>query len=98
MILPDVQGMGPTQVAKVTISPKRAAGKPPVITDDEPTVTMPGPPGTQPGMAQGIVWLVTTAAGRPLIITVGTVAVMIGIGIGGCGRGVGVGDGGWMGA
>jgi len=81
MILPVVQGMGPTQEAKVTISPKRAAGRPPVITDDEPAETTPGPPGTQ-GIMQGTVWLVTTAAGRLLMITVGTIAVTIGNGIG----------------
>lgn len=91
MILPVGEGIGATQEGKLTMSPSRAAGKPPVNTDDEPIATMPGPAGTQLGIMQGMVWLVTIAAGRLLIKTVATTAVMIGIGIGGCGMGVGTG-------
>ncbi len=94
MILPVGQGIGPTQVGKLTISPSRAAGFPPVITVTDPITTIPGPPGTQLGIVQGLVWLVTTAAGRLLMMTVGTVMSSIGCGIGGCGTGVGVGAGG----
>ena len=77
MILPVGQGMGPTQVSKRTMSPNRAAGIPPVKTDIEPLMMVPGPPGTQLGMIQGRVLLDTTAAGRLLISTVGTIAGMI---------------------
>ena len=98
MILPVGQGMGPTQVGQLTMSPNLAAGNLPVKTEEDPFTIIPGPPGTQPGMMQGKVWLVTTAAGRLLISTVGTVASTIWIGIGGCGIGVGTGAGGWIGA
>ncbi len=94
MILPVGQGIGPTQPGKLTMSPRRAAGLPPVNTLIDPIAIIPGPPGTQPGMIQGKVWLKTTAAGRLLIKTVGTTAGMIWIGMGGCGKGVGVGAGG----
>ena len=94
MIFPVGQGIGPTHPAKFTRSPKRAAILPPVKTDVDPIAMIPGPPGTQPGITQGMVWLVTTAANRPLMMTVGTIINMIGIGIGGCGIGVGVGAGG----
>ena len=96
--MPVGQGMGPTQLGKLTKSPSLAAGRPPVKTVADPFTIMPGPPGTQLGIIQGRVWLVTTAAIRELIKTVGIVATMIGIGIGGCGMGVGVGAGGWIGA
>lgn len=46
----------------------------------------------------GTVIVVTTAAGRLLINTVGTTACMSCSGIGGCGNGVGVGAGGCIGA
>lgn len=94
MILPVGQGIGPTQVAKLTRSPSRAAILPPVNTVADPIAMMPGPPGIQLGIVQGLVWLVTTAAGRLLMKTVGTVMSTIGCGIGGCGIGVGVGPGG----
>lgn len=94
MILPVGQGIGPTQPGKLTMSPRRAAGLPPVNTVIDPITIVPGPPGTQPGIIQGKVWLVTIAAGRLLIKTVGTTAGMIWIGMGGCGKGVGVGAGG----
>lgn len=94
MILPVGDGIGATQVAKQTMSPRRAAGKPVISTLVEPLHTMPGPPGTQLGIRHGTVWLVTTAAGSELISTVGTTAGMIINGIGGCGIGVGVGAGG----
>jgi len=49
-------------------------------------------------MVHTLVMLVTTAASRLLIFTVGTVALMMGCGMGGWGTGVGTGAGGWMGA
>lgn len=94
MILPVGLGIGATQLGQATISPKRAAGRNPIITEDEPFATIPGPPGTHVGIMHGLVMLVTTAASRKLILTVGTVAKMMGCGIGGCGTGVGTGPGG----
>lgn len=98
MILPVGLGMGATQLGKFTKSPRRAAGRKLIITEDEPFATIPGAPGTQVGIVQGLVMLVTTAAGRLPIITVVTVAVRMGCGIGGCGTGVGTGAAGCMGA
>jgi hypothetical protein len=49
-------------------------------------------------MVQTFVMLVTTAASRFPIFTVGMVAEMMGCGMGGWGTGVGTGAGGWMGA
>ncbi len=83
MILPKGLGIGATQLGKLTTSPSRAAGKPPVNTLMEPLKTMPGPAGTHVGIRQGWVWLVTTAAGRLLIRTVGMVAVVMARGTGG---------------
>src|SRR5262252_1452971 len=97
-ILPVGLGIGATQDAKLTRSPMRAAGRPPIMTEVEPIAITPGPPGTQGGTRHGPVMLPTTAAGRLLINTVGTVLARIGNGIGGCGTGVGTGAGGWMGA
>lgn len=93
MIFPVGLGIGPTQLGKFTMSPKRAAGKPPVITEEEPLAIMPGAPGIHPGSRQGFVWLVTTAAIRLLISTFGIVAIMMSIGTGGCGIGAGGGGG-----
>ena len=98
MIFPVGLGMGATQPDHKTISPMRAAGRKPIITELEPFATMPGPLGTQVGMVHTLVMLVTTAASRLLIFTVGTVALMMGCGMGGWGTGVGTGAGGWMGA
>ena len=98
MILPVGPGIGPTHVANVTRSPRRAAGRLHIITVIDPIATIPGPPGTQLGMMQGSVWLVTVAAGRLPIKTMGWQFSMIMIGMGGCGMGVGTGPGGWMGA
>ena len=98
IILPVGLGIGATQLGQFTMSPNLAAGNLPVNTLDEPTATIPGAPGIQLGRRQGTVWLVTTAAGRELISTVGMVAIMIAMGIGGCGIGVGTGAGGWIGA
>ena len=91
MIFPVGLGMGATQLANMTMSPMRAAGSMLIKTEDEPFTTTPGAPGTQVGMLHGLVMLVTIAASRLLIFTVGTVAVWIGCGIGGCGTGVGTG-------
>jgi len=73
------------------MSPSLAAGNPPVITELDPFATMPGPAGTQLGIVQILVMLVTTAAGKLLINTLGTIAATIGCGIGGWGTGVGTG-------
>lgn len=50
MILPVGEGIGATQEGKLTMSPIRAAGSPPVITEVDPFATIPGPPGTQLGI------------------------------------------------
>ena len=68
------------------------------MTVVEPIETMPGPAGTQLGSMHGVVMLVTTAAGRLPIITVGMHLPTIASGMGGCGTGVGTGAGGWIGA
>ena len=91
MILPVGLGIGATQPAQATISPSRAAGRKPIITEDEPFATIPGPLGTQVGIVQTLVMLVTTAASRLPIFTVGMVALMMGCGMGGWGTGVGTG-------
>src|SRR5262245_39192776 len=65
-------GIGATHEAKATISPIRAAGRFMINTVIEPFAIMPGPPGTQRTSRQGSVMLVTMAAWRLLIITVGT--------------------------
>ena len=72
------------------MSPNRAAGMNPIITEDDPFAMIPGPPGTQTGIVQGCVISVTRAAGIFPIITFGAPFTMF-RGIGGCGAGVGVG-------
>ncbi len=94
IIFPVGLGIGAIHVAKATISPIRAAGSIPIITVAEPFATSPGPPGTHDGIMQGFVMLVTTAACKLLIITVGTHISTMSMGIGGCGAGVGTGPGG----
>jgi len=94
IILPVGLGIGATQPVHETMSPKRAAGRPTIITDEEPFATIPGPFGVQVGIVQGLVWVVTVAASSPLMTTVVFVAVMSGCGIGGCASGVGTGPGG----
>jgi len=98
IILPVGLGIGATHDANATISPIRAAGRNPIITVAEPFATKPGPAGTHDGIMQGFVMLVTTAAIKLLINTVGTHFRMMSMGIGGCGTGVGTGAAGWMGA
>ena len=49
----------------------RAAGILPISTVAEPSVIMPGPPGTQPGSAQGADISLSRAAGMLPIMTVG---------------------------
>lgn len=66
----------------------------PIFTVAEPFATIPGPFGTQVGNMHGLVILVTTAACKLLIITVGTHFSTMSMGIGGCGTGVGTGAGG----
>lgn len=83
MILPVGDGMGATQPVQATMSPRRAAGREQIKTVLEPFATMPGPFGTQVGRVQIFVILVTTAASRFPIFTVGMVAEMMGCGIGG---------------
>jgi hypothetical protein len=55
--------MGATQLGCAVISFTLAAGRPPIITVVDPITTVPGPPGTQPARRQGVVVLVTRAAG-----------------------------------
>jgi hypothetical protein len=86
--------MGATQDVKLTMSPTRAAGLPPIMTVVEPMAIVPGPPGTHGGTRHGCVIDPTTAAGRLPISTVGTQLPTIGNGMGGCGTGVGTGAGG----
>ena len=94
IIFPVGLGIGATHPVHDTRSPSRAAGSPDMMTVEEPLATIPGPFGTQVGRVQTLVMLVTVAASRPLIFTVGCVALMMGCGIGGCGIGVGTGAGG----
>jgi hypothetical protein len=89
MILPVGLGMGPTQLGQVTISPRRADGFPLTITDDEPTETNPGAAGGHGAIKQGTVMLMTVAAGKLLIITLGDTAITKANGIGGWGTGDG---------
>jgi hypothetical protein len=63
------------------------------MTVVDPMMTIPGPPGTQPGRTHGTVVLVSVAAGIKPIMTVGTPLTMA-RGRAGCGTGVGVGAGG----
>jgi hypothetical protein len=79
---------------KLTMSPTRAAGRPPIMTVVEPMAIMPGPAGTHGGTRHGWVIDPTTAAGRLAISTFGTQFRTMGNGIGGCGTGVGTGAGG----
>jgi len=62
----------------------------PIMTVAEPLLMKPGPLGMQAASMQGLVVLVTVAAGMPPIITFGT-PFTIASGIGGCGTGVGTG-------
>jgi hypothetical protein len=89
MIFPVGLGMGPTQLGQVTISPRRADGFPLIITDDEPTATNPGAAGGHGAIKQGTVMLITVAAGKLLIITLGDTAITKANGIGGWGTGAG---------
>jgi hypothetical protein len=93
MIVPVGPGTGAAQDEWAVISPTRAAGIPPIITEVDPLDTMAGPAGTQPATVQGIDWPVTFAAGMFAINTVkhpDTNAP----GSPGCGTGVGTGAGG----
>ncbi|MBK1662666.1 hypothetical protein, partial [Paracraurococcus ruber] len=55
---------GPVLAIEVqTAESGTAAGSAPISTVAEPSETIPGPPGTQPGSRQGAVWLVSVAAG-----------------------------------
>lgn len=88
--MPVGEGIGATQVACEVMSLTRAAGSPPIMTFDEPMVTVPGPPGTQLAKVHGVVVLVTVAAGCLPINTVAIPVIMVN-GIAGCGTGVGTG-------
>src|SRR4051812_46216634 len=94
MILPTGEGVGATQDACRVMSFTRAAGLPPTSTVNEPSRTLPGPPGTQPGSMQGVVVLPRVAAGMLPTITVKTPSMSVS-GSAGCGAGVGTGAGGW---
>jgi len=48
-------GMGATHPACALWSLTRAAGRPPIITLDDPLTMVPGPLGTHPGRVQGAV-------------------------------------------
>ncbi len=98
IIFPVGLGIGATHDTKATISPSRAAGIIPIMTVADPLAIIPGPPGTHEGIMQGFVILVTTAACKLLIITVGTHFRTMSMGTGGCGTGVGTGAAGWIGA
>ena len=90
-ILPVGLGIGATHEANATMSPIRAAGSIPISTVAEPLATKPGPPGTQEGSRHGSVMVVTTAAWRLLIMTVGMQASTSWWVLHGCGMGVGTG-------
>jgi hypothetical protein len=96
-ILPVGLGIGATQAGCVVISLTRAAGMPPIITDIEVMVIIPGPPGTQGIIMQGAVVSMRRAAGEPPRRTVGC-PVIIASGMGGWGTGTGTGAGGCIGA
>ena len=76
----------------------RAAGVKLILTLDEPFVIIPGPPGTQGGSMQGLLWSMTRAAALLSIFTFGEHGGMIANGSAGCGTGVGTGAAGWIGA
>lgn len=80
--LPVGIGRGATQLACIVMSETRAAGKLPISTVIEPSVMIPGPPGTHPANMQGEVISVERAAGCPPINTVGSPLMMF-RGIGG---------------
>jgi len=92
-IFPVGLGMGATQAGWVVMSLTLAAGRPPIMTVADPMMTVPGPPGTQPGRVHGVVMLVTRAAGCFPISTVNMPVMMVS-GIAGWGTGVGTGAGG----
>jgi hypothetical protein len=93
IIFPVGDGIGATQLGWLVISPTRAAGMPPMITEVEAFAIMPGPAGTQPAKMQGAVISVDRAAGCPPIKTL-VCPLTICSGIAGCGAGAGVGPGG----
>lgn len=76
------EGIGAEQAGCAVLSPTRAAGNPLMKTENDPLITIPGPPGTQPARVHGIVRLDRTAAGFLSISTVGTPVIMVS-GIGG---------------
>jgi hypothetical protein len=45
--LPVTDGIGPTHPGKLTVSPTRAAGRPPIMTLADPPLIFPGDPGMQ---------------------------------------------------
>ena len=82
-ILPVGAGSGATHVECVVMSFTLAKGLPPAITVGAPIAIVPGPPGTHPGSAHGVVMSPITAAGMLLIRTVGTPGPVIVRGIAG---------------
>jgi hypothetical protein len=92
-IFPVGEGIGAEQAGWAVVSLTLAAGSPLINTDNDPLITIPGPPGTQAAKAHGCVRLDRTAAGFLPIKTVGT-PVMIVSGMGGWGAGAGTGAGG----
>ena len=97
MILPTGDGMGATHDVCAVMSLIRAAGIIENLTVIEPLATIPGPPGTHPGIIHGIDLHSAVTAGLFAIMTVGLPSI-IARGTPGCGDGVGTGPGGWMGA
>ena len=71
IILPTGEGMGATHEVCAVISLIRAAGIMENLTVIEPLATIPGPPGTHPGIMQGIDLHNAVTAGLFAIITVG---------------------------
>src|SRR5947207_7388259 len=80
------------------MSPFRAAGMLHIITVKQPSVTMPGPPGTHGGSLHGVVCDVIVAPCRLLTMTVAAQLLVIVSMRHEWGTGVGTGAGGWIGA
>ena len=85
--------MGATQEVWAVMSLIRAAGIIEILTVIDPLVTIPGPPGTQPGIMQGADLQSAVTAGLLATMTVGLPSIIT-KGIPGCGVGVGTGPGG----
>ena len=76
--MPTGLGMGATQLAWAVRSSTRAAGSPPIITEEDPFEIIPGPAGMHAGRTHGAVLSVSRAAGCPPMSTVGSPAGKMG--------------------